>query len=415
MVSYHRFKLANGLTCIVHQDPSAQLCGVSVLYKVGSRDESSECTGLAHLFEHLMFSGSKNVKSFDRPLQRAGGENNAFTNNDFTNYYCVVPADNLDTILWLESDRMGHLDLSNKKLQNQKSVVIEEFKETCLNEPYGDVWHHLAPMAYLTHPYRWPVIGQCIQHIERVDLEIAQSFYNRFYDPSNAIISISGPHSPEIIYNKIDYWFSDLPAGKIEKTNIPSEEIQSEQNRKIVRANVPSDALYMAFKTYSRSSYQYYISDLISDILSNGRSSRLYRELVKEKQIFSHIDAYITGTFDPGLLVIEGKISDGFTIEEGERAVWEILNELAQQTVSSKELDKIKNKAESSLIFSELGIMHKAINLCYFEALGDVSIINQEGNIYQSISADDIRRCAADLFDHCKANVLYYLKIGHID
>lgn len=412
MITYQKQVLQNGLSVIAHTDKTAQVSAVSVLYKVGSRDEQPDQTGLAHLFEHLMFSGSKNAKNYDRPLQKAGGENNAFTNNDFTNYYGIVPSQNLETLLWLESDRMADLVLTEKKLRNQKSVVIEEFKETCLNEPYGDVWHHLAEMAYSRHPYRWPVIGAKTDHINSVTLENALDFYQKYYCPSNAILCITGPHEAKEIFTLANKWFGNISTrfSQIPTPNYPQELPQITQNRKSVTGDVPANALYIAFPAYERSDALYYESDLLSDVLASGRSSRLYQQLVKSNPLFTYIDAYITGTFDKGLLVIEGKVSPGVTLEAAESAVWDELESVCQSHIALPELQKIKNKAESSLIFSELGIMHRAINLSFYEALGDIDLINREAQLYQDITPNTLQKCAVEMFAKYNANVLYYQK-----
>lgn len=412
MITYQKQVLNNGLSVIAHTDKTAQVSAVSVLYKVGSRDEQPDQTGLAHLFEHLMFSGSKNAKNYDRPLQKAGGENNAFTNNDFTNYYGIVPSQNLETLLWLESDRMADLVLTDKKLRNQKSVVIEEFKETCLNEPYGDVWHHLAEMAYDRHPYRWPVIGAKTDHIKSVTLENALDFYQKYYCPSNAILCITGPHEAEEVFALAIKWFGNISTRltQLSQPEYPQELPRSIQKRKAVKGDVPADALYMAFPAYERNDAFYYDSDLLSDILASGRSSRLYQQLVKSNPLFTYIDAYITGTFDKGLLVIEGKVSPGVTLEAAESAVWNELESVCKNPIALPELQKIKNKAESSLVFSELGIMHRAINLSFYEALGDIDLINNEAQLYQDITPITLQKCAVEMFAKNNANILYYQK-----
>jgi zinc protease len=411
MISFNSKTLTNGLKVTCHTDPTAQVSAVSVLYKVGSRDELPHQTGMAHLFEHLMFSGSLHAKNYDRPLQKAGGENNAFTNNDFTNYYGVVPTINLDTLFWLESDRMSDLILTDKKIKNQKSVVIEEFKETCLNEPYGDVWHHISGMAYQVHPYQWPVIGAEVEHIKNVNHDDALNFYRKFYQPSNAIICISGPQSSNFIFESVEKWFGDIPNKYISPTKkYDQEPLQIFQRRKIVAGNVPANALYMAFPAYARDEQYFYASDLISDILSSGRSARLYRNLVKENQIFTYIDAYITGTFDKGLFVIEGKLSPDVSLEKAENAVWSELHKLIENGINEHELQKIKNKAESALVFSELGIMHRTINLSFFEALGNPNLINEEASLYQNVTLDYIMACAKEMFAIEKSNILWYTK-----
>jgi zinc protease len=410
MISYTKAILDNGLTALVHQDKSTPICAISVLYKVGSRDERMEQTGMAHLFEHLMFSGSKNAKNFDRYLQKAGGENNAFTNNDFTNYYGVLPANNLDILLWLESDRMADLVLNEKKLANQKSVVLEEFKETCLNEPYGDVWHHIASMAYQVHPYQWPVIGKEMEHIQNVQFNDVSDFYKRFYTPSNAILCISGPLGISEVFSKLRYWFESILTSPSNSPIYSQEPQQIEERRKTIHADVPANAIYLVFHAYDRQSPFYYTSDLISDILANGRSSRLYQQLVKDKELFTYIDAYITGTFDQGLLVIEGKLSPDIDPAKAEQAIWEVLDDLKTNLIEDNELQKLKNKAESALTFSELGIMHRAINLCFFEALGDADLINSEIAMYRSILPGDIQACAIEMLDRHNCSILWYLK-----
>jgi zinc protease len=411
MIHFKRHILKNGLRVIVHEDKSTPICAVNLLYKVGSKNEKPDKTGLAHLFEHLMFSGSKNVKDFDKPIQQAGGENNAFTNNDITNYYCILPSQNLDIALWLESDRMANLTITQKKLENQKSVVIEEFKETCLNEPYGDVWHHLSSLVFKKHPYKWPVIGSEIAHISSVYLEDANDFFHKHYHPGNAVLCIAGPLDFQKVVEKVSYWFEDIPGHFAEGPVLEMEEEQHSKRFKLIEADVPADSIYMAFRMADRMSADYFKADLISDILSNGRSSRLYQELVKKKELFTHIDAYITSTVDPGMLIIEGKLSGQITLENAENAIWEVLHNLKSECISERELGKLKNKVESTLIFSEMGVMHKAINLAYFEALGDADLINREVAMYRSISSDDIQLHANTLLRPENCSVLYYRKL----
>jgi zinc protease len=410
LIPFKKHILHNGLTLIVHHDRSTPVTGVSVLYKVGSRDESPDKTGLAHLFEHLMFGGSKHVKDFDTPIQNAGGENNAWTNNDQTNFYCVLPAENIDTALWLESDRMAALQLTQKKLDNEKKVVIEEFKETCLNEPYGDVWHHISDLVYTVHPYRWPVIGLNTAQIAGMKLEDATSFYERFYQPSNAIISIAGPLSFKQVLQKVRYWFEDIPGRPVGERKLPTEPAWIGRRFREVIGDVPSDALYMMFPMTHRMSPEYYYYDLLSDILGGARSSRLYQALVKEKEIFTYIDAYITGTVDEGILLIEGKVAPGITIQDAETSVWDVLHKLRQNPIGKRELQKLKNKVESSLVFSESNVMHKAVNLAVFEALGDPELINREVAMYRAVSSDDLFKIAEKTFNEENVAVLYYLK-----
>ncbi len=408
MIDFSRFELPNGLRVLVHEDTSTPMVAVNVLYNVGARDESPEKTGFAHLFEHLMFGGSANVVDFDEPIQLAGGENNAFTNNDITNFYDVLPAENIETAFWLESDRMLNLNFDEKVLEIQRKVVVEEFKETCLNQPYGDVWHHLADMAYKVHPYRWPTIGKVPKHVEEATLDDVKDFFNRYYRPNNAILVVSGNVTTDQVRGLAEKWFADIPAGELIERRLPQEPPQRKLEQRINVAKVPVDALYLAFHAPARNAPDFYVLDLLSDVLSNGQSSRLYRRLLKERQMFTHIDAYLTGSIDPGLLIIEGKPSEGITLEEAEMAIWEELNQLKENLVDDQELHKIQNKVESMLAFSELNILNKAINLAFFELLGDAELINREAAIYQSITAEDIRRVAREVLTQENCSQLHY-------
>ena len=412
MIAFSRFELDNGLRLIVHEDTSTPLVAVNILYNVGARDESPDKTGFAHLFEHLMFSGSANIPDFDEPIQCAGGDSNAFTNNDVTNFYDIVPAENIETVLWLESDRMLGLNFDEKALEIQRKVVVEEFKESCLNQPYGDVWHHLSDLAYKVHPYRWPTIGKVPQHVQEATMEDVRTFYHNYYRPNNAIVVISGNLAPNAALQLVEKWFGDIPAGTIPKRQLPTEPKQQNLQQRIKQADVPVDALYLAFHTPARTDINYYVTDIISDILCNGQSSRLYRKLLKERRLFTDIDAYITGNIDPGLLIIEGRPSKGVSLEEAERAIWEELELLKTELLAEKELQKYKNKVESTLTFSETNILNKAINLAYFELIGDADIINKEVNYYLKIQAEDIRQVAQQILtqDNC-SEVFYKAKV----
>ncbi len=408
VLEYHKFQLSNGLRVVVHEDDTTPMAALNLLYEVGSRDESAEQTGLAHLFEHLMFSGSANIKDIDTIVQNAGGENNAFTNNDHTNFHEVFPAQNIETAFWIESDRMMSLKLTKKSLDTQKKVVIEEFKETTLNEPFGDVWHHLSEMIYKQHPYRWPVIGLVPEHIEKVTLEDAMDFYRRFYQPNNAILTISGNVKLAQIKLLAEKWFGDIPSGvKIER-NYPQESPQTAINRKTIKGKSPVDAIYMAFRMMDRLHPDFYVTDLISDILSNGQSSRLYLNLLKNKRLFNGIDAYISGFLDPGLLVVEGKLNQGISLAEAEAAIWEELNQLKTALISDYELQKNKNQVESALIFSESGTLNKAINLAFYESIGNIELINTEMEDYTKITSADILRVANLLFVPENCSILCY-------
>ncbi len=409
MINFSRFELDNGLRVLVHEDPSTPMAAVNVLYNVGSRDELPEKTGFAHLFEHLMFGGSENIPDFDGPIQQAGGDSNAFTNNDITNFYDILPAHNLETAFWLESDRMLQLRFDEHNLEVQRKVVLEEFKETCLNQPYGDVWHHIADLAYHVHPYRWPTIGKIPQHVEEASLDDVKEFFYRFYRPNNAILVVAGNVTENQVKNLSERWFGDIPRGKVAPRTLPREPKQVQLKQKVQKGKVPVDALYLAFHTADRWSKDYYATDLLSDVLCNGPSSRLYRRLLKEQQLFTHIDAFITGSLDPGLLIIEGKPAEGVSIKEAEAAIWKELELLKKEPITEQELQKIKNKIEANLIFSETNSLNKAMNLAYFELLNDADLINKEAMLYQQVTAKDIHRMANEILTEENCSELYYL------
>jgi zinc protease len=408
LINYSRFVLPNGLRVLIHEDDSTPMVAVNVLYNVGARDEAPEKTGFAHLFEHLMFGGSAHIPDFDDPIQNAGGENNAFTNNDVTNFYDVLPAQNIETALWLESDRMLSLNFDPQVLDVQRKVVVEEFKETCINQPYGDVWHHLSDMAYQVHPYRWPTIGKVPKHVEDATMEDVRSFYERFYSPNNAILAITGNIKTKKAKKLVEKWFGDIPPGDIPERRLPAEPPQMRLQQKILQANVPVDALYLAFHNTGRLDSDYYITDLLSDVLSNGPSSRLYRRLLKEQRLVTAIDCYITGSIDPGLFIIEAKPAEGYTLQQVEESIWKELDEIKANLVSQRELEKVKNKVESSLVFSESNILNQALNLCFFELLGDASQINEEVEHYRRITAEDLQRVARSMFTRENCSALYY-------
>lgn len=408
MIKYTKFVLDNGLRVVVHENESTPMVAVNLLYNVGARDESPEKTGFAHLFEHLMFSGSENVKDFDDAIQLAGGDSNAFTNNDTTNFYNVLPAENIETVFWLESDRMKSLNINARSLEIQQKVVVEEFKENCLNQPFGDVWHHLSDLAYKVHPYRWPTIGKVPDHVEQATLDDVQSFYKKFYRPNNAILAVAGKVTVEQIKTLANKWFGDIPASNMGSRELPEEPRQLELHVKEQSAKVPVDALYMAFHIPARNHPDYYAIDLLSDVLCNGQSSRLYRKLHKVKHIFTEIDAYITGNIDPGLLIIEGKPMENVSMEAAEAAIWEELELIKRELISKAELEKYKNKVESNLRFSETNVLNIAINLSFFELLDDVELINREADLYLDVKAEDIRKVAGEILTRENCSELYY-------
>jgi len=415
MIQYHRYVLPNGLRLIVHEDHSTPMAAVSVQYDVGSRDESADRTGFAHLFEHLMFSGSENAPNYDDPLQMAGGENNAFTNNDLTNFYVSLPAKNLETALWLEADRMAHLNINKESLAVQQKVVVEEFKETCLNEPYGDAWHHLSALAYKKHPYRWPTIGLVPEHISEASLEDVRSFYERYYHAGNAILVVAGSVTPEEVYRKVFKYFGVQPSGKTPKRKTFNEVTLEAPEHKVVQARVALDSLYMTFAMPERTHPDFFVLDLLTDVLAEGPSSRLYRRLLKEQELATTIDAYVTGTHDAGLVVIEAKPREGVSLERLEEAILSQLTELREALLPAIELEKVKNKLDSSMAFSELSIVNKAINLAFYEGIGDVDLINTEETIYAKVSTEDLQRVAKKYLRPELRKCLYYKSLGEVD
>ncbi len=398
MIDFQRVVLDNGLRVIVNEDHDTPLASVNLLYEVGSRDEDPERTGFAHLFEHLMFAGSKNAPEFDAPLQAAGAENNAFTTNDQTNFYEFLPAQNLETVFWLESDRMLALNISKKSFDVQRKVVVEEFKETCLNEPYGDAWHHISAMCYEKHPYRWPVIGLKPEHIENATLPDVRDFYQKWYCPANAILSVSGNVRTDDIFKMAEKWFGEIPSGTPQKRQFPTENPQILPVRKTIQADVPMSAIFLCFKMSPRLHPDFYPTDLLSDILANGQSSRLFRRLLREQKVFSQIDANLTATLDEGLFLIEGKPAKGISVETALEAIWEQLDELKNDLISDRELLKIQRRYESEVVFSEASSLAKAQSLGACENLGDVNLVNSEINTYLSVTPDDLKKVANQLF-----------------
>ena len=413
MIQYQKYTLENGLRLLIHEDNSTPLVAVNLLYDVGSRDESPEKTGFAHLFEHLMFGGSINAIDFDDPIQRAGGENNAFTNSDMTNFYATVPAENLETLLWLESDRMLALRINKRSLNVQRKVVVEEFKETTLNEPYGDVWHIIGDMVYKKHPYRWPVIGLTPQHIEDATLEDVKDFFNKFYVPNNAILTVAGNFSKiegstEGVKSLVEKWFGSVPSGDMPKRNLPEEPPQTAEIRRTVEANVPLDALYMLFRSPARTDPDYYALDLMTDVLASGSSSRFYRKILKDKRLCSEIDCSQTGNLDPGIVIIDGKPTEGVTLEQLEEAIWAELERIKNKPIDDLELQKLKNRVESQQTFGDVGALNKAMNLTFYELIGDSDLINTEIEYYQAVQVTDIQRVANNIFRKDNASILYY-------
>lgn len=410
-ISFERFVLGNGLRVLVHKDTTTPMVAVNVLYDVGARDEEPNRTGFAHLFEHLMFGGSENIPSYDEPLQMAGGENNAYTTNDITNYYIQLPIQNMETAFWLESDRMKSLAFSEKSLDVQRKVVSEEFKEHYLNKPYGDAWHHLRLLAYKQHPYQWMTIGKELKHIEDAKLEDVKAFFFKHYRPVNAVLCIAGNVNTDEVKQLAEKWFGDIPSGDRYIRKITQEPEQQDARVQTVYADVPLDAIYKAWHIGGRLSLPYYAADLITEIMGNGYASRLYQRLVKEQQLFSNISCYHTGSLDPGLLIVEGKVVEGKSIDEANAAIEVEMQKLVQDGITEDELVKAKNKIEAMIEFEDTSLLSRANNIAFYELLGDASLINSELERYQSVTASFLQDTAKNILraDNC-STLLYRRK-----
>lgn len=409
MIQYERFILSNGLRVLVHEDTATPMAVVNVMYDVGARDESPDKTGFAHLFEHLMFGGSINIESYDDPLQLAGGENNAYTTNDLTNYYCQLPAENLETAFWLESDRMLSLAFNEKSLEVQRKVVCEEFKEHYINKPYGDVWFKMREMAYTQHPYRWLTIGKELSHIENATLKDVKDFFFKHYRPVNAILVVAGNVKTEQVRKLAEKWFGDIPMGEKYNRNIVAEPVQTIARLQEVKAKVPLDAIYKCWHMDDRLSEGYYAAELITEVLSGGGSSRLFQALVKEQKLFSSIDCYHFGTTDNGLMTIEGKLVKGVSMQAANDAIEQELDKLKQHLITEKELQKIINKTEVALAFEDISVMNRANSLAFYELLGNANLMNEEFEKYQVLTKEKIQQYASQIFTAENSNTLFYL------
>jgi zinc protease len=408
MIQFEKFQLNNGLRIIVHEDPSTPMAVLNVLYDVGAKDENPNKTGFAHLFEHLMFGGSLHIADFETPLQLAGGENNAFTTNDLTNYYIQLPTENLETAFWLESDRMLSLAFSEKSLEVQRKVVSEEFKEHYINKPYGDVWFKMRELAYKVHPYRWMTIGKDLSQIENVQLQDVKNFFFKHYRPVNAILVVAGNVKTDQVLKLSEKWFADIVKGEKYVRNIPPEPKQEEARLLEVKAEVPLDALYKCYHMAARTEEAYYSADLLTEVLGGGGSSRLHQSLVKEKKLFSHIECYHTGSNDPGLVVIEGKLIKGVNMEAADKAIEEELAKIKSTRIDEKELTKVINKTESAILFEDMSVMNRANSLAIYELLGDAEMMNTELGKYQAISAEQILETGQQVFEPSNGNTIYY-------
>ncbi len=411
MIHVNHYTLSNGLRIIHNEDNSTQMVALNLLYDVGARDENPDHTGFAHLFEHLMFGGSINIDDYDTPVQNAGGEDNAWTNNDITNYYVTLPYQNIETGFWLESDRMLSLSFSTQSLEIQRQVVIEEFKQRNLNQPYGDANHLMRKMAYSCHPYQWPTIGKEISHIANATMDEVKDFFYRFYAPNNAILSISGHITFEEAVRLSEKWFGPIPKRNVAIRNLPKEPVQTAIRRQTVERNVPIDTIYMSFHMCNRIHKDYHVYDLLTDILSSGRSSRLVQHLIREKKLVTGVDSYISGSLDEGLLQITGKMAPGVTLEEAEQAIWEELEQLKTIPIEENELEKVKNRYESDQIFNNINYLTRATNMAFFELIGKAEDINQEVNKYRAITAERAMHIAQKTFVPENCCILYYKAI----
>ncbi|QHV97026.1 M16 family metallopeptidase [Spirosoma endbachense] len=408
MIYYEQFVLDNGLRVFVHEDESTPIAAVNILYNVGSRDEDPSRTGFAHLFEHLMFGGSRHIPSYDEPLQKVGGENNAFTSPDITNYYITLPAANLETAFWLESDRMLGLSFDPQVLDVQQKVVIEEFKQRYLNQPYGDVWLKLRPLAYQQHPYRWATIGKDISHIEHATLDDVKAFFFKYYLPNNAILVVAGNVTVEQIKQLCKKWFEPIPAGEQYIRQLPSEPIQTEARKLETSAKVPLNGLYKAYHMPGRFDLDFYRTDLLSDMLGRSKSSRLYQKLLRDNPLFSNVGAYLTSSIDPGLLVVQGTLNAGISLEEADAAVEAVIQEFVEQTVPEDELAKVKNQAEATLAFAEVELLNRAMNLAFAANSGNPDLVNEEAAHIQAVTADDVQSIAGKVLQKENCSTLYY-------
>ena len=408
MIKFEKFVLNNGLRVIVHEDKSTPMAVVDVMYDVGARDEDEDHTGFAHLFEHLMFGGSLHIESYDEPLQMAGGENNAYTTSDLTNYFCQLPAENIETAFWLESDRMLSLAFHENSLEVQRKVVIEEFKEHYINKPYGDVWHKLRDLTYKVHPYKWMTIGKKLAHIETVTLQEVKDFFHKHYTPSNAILTVAGNVTVDQVKHLAEKWFGDIPAGNQYERKIKQEPVQKEPRMMEVTAPVPLDAIFKCWHISARLDKRYYTAEIITEILGGGTSSRLFQSLVKEQQLFSSIDCSQTGSIDPGLLSISGRLLKGVSIEEGENAIFSELEKIKSEMISVAELEKVKNKTESMIAFEDISLMNRANSLANYELLGDANLMNTELAKYHAVTREDVLEECHNIFADSNSNTLYY-------
>ena len=410
-IDFEFFTLDNGLRVILHLDPNSNVVTTNVLYSVGSRDENPDCTGLAHFFEHLMFSGTKNHSNFDSFLEKVGAQNNAFTSSDITNYYITIPSNNLEHALYIESDRMLNLNVTQKNLDVQKNVVIEEFKQIYLNQPYGDLHLLLRAASYNYHPYNWCPIGKEISHIEKFNLDIANQFYKNFYSPSNAVLVVAGNINFDKTKKMISNHFSSIPFRKVERSKYLFEPQKNEKIQLKIKRDVPSKCIVLAFHMSGRLDNNFYVSKLISYILSSGVSSRMHNNLVMKEKIFSKIQTYLGEDFDASLFYVKGFLNDDIDYSFAEEAIFNELNSLSSSLINEDELNKVQKKNESSLYFSLLSNSNKAIDLAVGEILGNPNLINEDFINFKAVSIYDICEEAKKIFRKSNCTSLYYGKM----
>lgn len=412
MIQFSKRTMPNGLRVIVHRDNTTPMAAVNVLYTVGSRNEDPSHTGLAHLFEHLMFSGSVNVESFDEPLQIAGGENNAFTNNDYTNYYIALPSENIETALWVESDRMRGLKLTEQSLSVQRNVVAEEFAQRYTNQPYGDIWLLLRKLCYADgHPYSWATIGKDPDHIAKTTLCDARRFYDRFYAPSTAILSIASPLPEDEMFGLCEKWFGDIEGvAGAQKLDYPAPVYGKNLT---VERDVASSVIYMCFPMEGRMARSSAVLDVASDVLSGGDSSRLVQRLVKQRPLFSAVNCYITAEQGPGLFVVTGHLMPSTTMDEAKQALWTELCAITSEPCSDYELQKVRNKFEANNYFTQINSLNKAMNLAYFEFLGSAELINEQVDLHHSVDKQEIMDVCRAMLSKERCSTLYYKATRH--
>ena len=407
MIEIVEHKLPNGLKVVFNRNRSSQLAVVNMAYTVGARNEQPGKTGLAHFLEHLMFTGTFDVPSFDELLQSAGGESNAWTNNDLTNFYDVLPVNNLEVAIALEADRMCGLRLDDKSFESQKSVVVEEFKQRCLNVPYGNQEHLLRDLAYKVHPYRWPTIGQTVDDVQGITKDDVKYYYNNYYVPSGAVLSIVADADADEVLSMVERQFGDIEKTGTDKRPYSPEPEQQESRRLVTRQNVPYRRIVRAYHMGDRLCADYAECDILSDVLSNGRSSRLYRNVLAKGDLVSAIDASITANHDAGILKIQASLLPGVDFDKVEAAIDSEIEQMLDD-VTIDEIKKCINKYESNALFSNLTIEERASNMAQCCILGDVNMINTEIDKYQAVTCRSFVESAQKLLRTSNCSTLYY-------